>query len=72
MLLLLNKHLHIILITYREELKTKYSSTAKTKIDAEYNRTKQDFKRMELDRLNEYHPITIPNMRATYFAYLQV
>lgn len=56
---------------YREELKKTYSSQAEGKQEAEYKRTKQDFYRMELDRMEDYHPSSRPMMRKTYFAYLQ-
>ncbi|KAK2170262.1 hypothetical protein NP493_1155g00126 [Ridgeia piscesae] len=57
--------------TLREALRKKYSSNADTKIEKDYTRTKQDFHRMDLDKMDEYHPISRPHMRATYFAYLQ-
>ena len=56
---------------FRVELRKKYSSDAATKVDLDYTRTKQDFHRMDLDRMDEYHPISRPKMRAAYFAYLQ-
>lgn len=55
----------------RQELKVKYGSSAKTKVDEDYKRTKQDFYRMELDKLNEVHPINRTHMKSAYFAYLQ-
>ncbi|XP_012942745.2 uncharacterized protein LOC106012931 [Aplysia californica] len=57
--------------TLRQELKTKYSSSAKTKVDEDYRRTQQDFYRMELDKLDEVHPVNRKHMRSAYFAYLQ-
>lgn len=55
----------------RQELKTKYSSSAKSKIDEDYKRTQQDFYRMELDKLDEVHPVNRKHMKSAYFAYLQ-
>ena len=55
----------------REELRQKYSHQAGKKIEQDYKRTKGDFYRMELDKMGEYHPVSRPNMRKTYFAYLQ-
>ncbi|XP_064596635.1 dentin sialophosphoprotein-like [Liolophura sinensis] len=55
----------------REELKQKYSANAKQKIDADYERTTQDYYRMELDKMDEIHPVNRPHMRKAYFAYLQ-
>ncbi|XP_046564224.1 uncharacterized protein LOC124273057 isoform X2 [Haliotis rubra] len=55
----------------RRELRDKYSQNATKKIDEDYNRTKQDFYRMDLDKLDEVHPMNRPHMRNAYFAYLQ-
>jgi hypothetical protein len=33
--------------------------------------TKDDFYRMELDKLDDVHPLNRPHMRKAYFAYLQ-
>ncbi|ESO83233.1 hypothetical protein LOTGIDRAFT_236810 [Lottia gigantea] len=55
----------------REELKQKYSANATKKIEEDYEKTKQDFYRMDLDKLNEVHPVNREHMRSTYFAYLQ-
>lgn len=55
----------------REELKKKIGANAEERVNAEYDRTKKDFYRMELDKMEEYHPTSRPKMRATYFAYLQ-
>jgi len=54
----------------REEMKS-FSHSGETKKKSDYNRTKQDFYRMELDRMEEYHQFSRPHMRAAYFAYLQ-
>ena len=40
---------------FREELRKKYSSNANVKIDEDYTRTKQDFYRMDLDRMQVTH-----------------
>lgn len=56
---------------YRKELRKKYSASGEAKTEEDYKRTKQDFYRMELDRMEDYHPINRGNMRAAYFAYLQ-
>lgn len=55
----------------REELRKKYTNNADGKVNEEYERTKADFYRMELDRMKDYHPLSRPNMRKAYFAYLQ-
>ena len=55
----------------RKELKEKHSSQGKAKIDSDYQRTKVDFYRMELHRLDDVHPLNRDNMKAAYFAYLQ-
>lgn len=55
----------------RKELKEKYSSQGKAKIDSDYQRTKVDFYRMELHKLGDVHPMNRGNMTAAYFAYLQ-
>lgn len=55
----------------REDLRKKYSAEAQSKIDQDYKRTKNDFYRMELDKMEELHPSSRPNMRSAYFAYLQ-
>ncbi|KAL5014239.1 hypothetical protein ScPMuIL_008509 [Solemya velum] len=55
----------------RNELKQKYSLNAEGKIQKDYTRTKQDFYRMELDKLEEVHPLNRKNMLKSYFAYLQ-
>ncbi|XP_067927825.1 uncharacterized protein [Watersipora subatra] len=55
----------------RKELREKYSSQGKAKIDSDYERTKVDFYRMELHRLGDVHPMNRENMKSAYFAYLQ-
>ncbi len=60
-----------ILYYFRDELRKSYSTNATSKVEEDYVRTKQDFYRMELDKLNDIHPLSRPNMRAAYFAYLQ-
>lgn len=55
----------------RQELRKKYTQNGDGKISEEYERTKKDFYRMELDRMKDYHPLSRPNMRKAYFAYLQ-
>lgn len=56
---------------FREEMRSKFSPHAQNKVDSDYNRTKQDFYRMELDKIDEIHPLNRPHMRKAYFAYLQ-
>ena len=41
----------MILHGFRDELKKKYSMDANAKIDEDYNRTKNDYYRMDLDQL---------------------
>ncbi|KAK6186966.1 hypothetical protein SNE40_006221 [Patella caerulea] len=55
----------------REELRQKYSANATKKVEEDYEKTKQDFYRMDLDKLNEVHPVNRQHMKSTYFAYLQ-
>ncbi|KAL4217829.1 hypothetical protein ACF0H5_022568 [Mactra antiquata] len=55
----------------RDELIKSFSHFGEDRKKSDYNRTRQDFYRMELDRLDEYHQTTRPHMRAAYFAYLQ-
>ncbi|KAK6959680.1 halomucin [Biomphalaria glabrata] len=57
--------------TLREHLKTKYSANAQAKIKEDYTRTQQEFYRMELDRLDQVHPVNRKHMTGVYFAYLQ-
>lgn len=52
-------------------MKKKYTGVSEEKINEDYNRTKADFYRMELDKLDEVHPLNQENFRKTYFAYLQ-
>lgn len=49
----------------------RYKHDAPKKVNADYSRTKDDFYRMDLDRLDEVHPINRRHMRKAYFAYLQ-
>lgn len=56
---------------FRTELKDRFSSNAKKKVNKDYKRTKDDFYRMDLHKLDEIHPLNRPHMRRTYFAYLQ-
>lgn len=56
---------------FRKELKEKYSSQGKAKVEKDYERMKMDFYRMELHRLKDVHPVNRDNMRAAYLAYLQ-
>ena len=51
--------------------KTKYGSNADKKVTDEYERTRNDFYRMDLDRLDEYHPASRGHMTQAYMAYLQ-
>lgn len=55
----------------RDELHKSFSHNGDGRIKDDYNRTRQDFYRMELDRVDEYHRFSRPHMRAAYFAYLQ-
>lgn len=55
----------------RKELKRLYSDSAEDKVGSEYTRTVNDFFRMGLHRMQDYHPINRPHMRACYFAYFQ-
>jgi len=57
--------------TLRGQLREKMGVGNKDQQNEDYTRTKQDFFRMELDKMDEIHPINRNNMRATYFAYLQ-
>ena len=61
-----------LLLPSREEIKNKFSSQAGAKVQEDYKRTKEDFFRMELDKMDEIHPINRSHMRRTYCAYLQV
>lgn len=55
----------------RDEVVKSFSHYGEDRRKSDYTRTRQDFYRMELDRLDEYHETTRPHMRAAYFAYLQ-
>jgi len=55
----------------RKELRDKYSSQGKAKIEKDYERTKVDFYRMELHKLKDVHPVNRDNMKKAYYAYLQ-
>ncbi|KAH9502946.1 hypothetical protein Btru_072439 [Bulinus truncatus] len=55
----------------RDLLRTKYSANAQAKIEDDYKRTQYDFYRMELDRLEQVHPVNRKHMTGVYFAYLQ-
>lgn len=55
----------------REELVRSFSHNEGSRIREDYARTRQDFYRMELDRITEMHKNSRPHMRAAYFAYLQ-
>ncbi|XP_013404942.1 uncharacterized protein LOC106169858 [Lingula anatina] len=65
------KLLYSDVATLRQEIKDKYTTSAQKRVNEEYNRTKQDFFRMELDKMEEIHPNSRPIMRSAYFAYLQ-
>ncbi|XP_022088772.1 uncharacterized protein LOC110978251 isoform X2 [Acanthaster planci] len=54
----------------RDTLKTQYSSNAQERIKFDYERTKQDWDRMELDRLREIHEVNRSHMRITCGTYL--
>lgn len=49
----------------------RYKHDAPKKLDSDYKRTRNDFYRMDLDRLDEIHPTNRQHMRKAYFAYLQ-
>ncbi|KAL3892451.1 hypothetical protein ACJMK2_004656 [Sinanodonta woodiana] len=55
----------------RSEFEASFSLKSKERMKKDYKRTKEDFYRMELDRLNEIHKRSRPHMRQAYFAYLQ-
>ena len=59
------------MLIFRKELREKYSSQGKAKIEKDYERTKVDFYRMELHKLNDVHPVNRDNMKKAYYAYLQ-
>ncbi|XP_066269168.1 neurofilament heavy polypeptide-like [Branchiostoma lanceolatum] len=54
----------------RQELKEKYGSGATERRKEDYRRTKQDFYRMELDKLKYIHPINRGHMKAACTTYL--
>lgn len=56
---------------FREEMNQRFSLNAPQKVDKDYKRTKDDFYRMDLDKIEEIHPMNRPHMRKAYFAYLQ-
>ena len=56
---------------FRQEMDQRFSLNAPQKVDKDYKRTKDDFYRMELDKLDDVHPLNRPHMRKAYFAYLQ-
>ena len=56
---------------FRQEIDQRFSLHAPQKVDSDYKRTKEDFYRMELDKLDDVHPLNRPHMRKAYFAYLQ-
>lgn len=56
---------------FRQEVMGRYKQDAPKKVNSDYSRTRDDFYRMDLDRLDEVHPINRPHMRKAYFAYLQ-
>ena len=56
---------------FRQEMDQRFSLHAPSKIDSDYKRTKDDFYRMDLDKLDEIHPMNRTHMRKAYFAYLQ-
>lgn len=55
----------------RVDMQKKYSLQADKRVQRDYKRTKDDFYRMELNRLDAVHPLNRPHMRKAYFAYLQ-
>lgn len=55
----------------RDELVRSFSHQEGSRKQNDYTRTRQDFYRMELDRITEMHKNSRPHMRAAYFAYLQ-
>ncbi|XP_048728415.2 protein starmaker-like isoform X4 [Ostrea edulis] len=56
---------------FRQEVMGRYKHDAPKKLDSDYKRTRNDFYRMDLDRLDEIHPTNRQHMRKAYFAYLQ-
>ncbi|XP_071804097.1 uncharacterized protein [Asterias amurensis] len=54
----------------RESLKTQYSSNAQDRIKRDYQRTQQDWTRMELEKLREIHEVNRSHMRITCGTYL--
>ncbi|XP_072029400.1 uncharacterized protein [Amphiura filiformis] len=54
----------------REELRTKYSSNAQERRKKDYQRTKQDWTRMELQKLKEIHEVNRSHMQVTCTTYL--
>lgn len=55
----------------RAEVRAQFNPNGHKRVDMDYRRTKEDFYRMELDKMEEYRPGSRPHMRAAYFAYLQ-
>ncbi|XP_070534249.1 uncharacterized protein [Ptychodera flava] len=54
----------------REELKQKYSGNATERVKKDYQRTRQDWTRMELDELKKINPVNREHMKITCNAYL--
>lgn len=56
----------------RQTIKQKIGVGAEAKVSQDYTRTKQDFFRMELDKMDEYHnDKSRQNMSKVYYAYLE-
>lgn len=52
-------------------VQTRYTAEAHTQRDKDYQRTRDDFYRMELDNLEGYHESNRENMLRTYHSYLE-
>jgi len=59
------------ILTYRSFVRTRYTSQAKNQIEKDYKRTRNDFYRMQLDNVDEYHESNRENMVRTYHSYLE-
>ena len=54
----------------RESLKVQYSSNSQDRFKRDYQRTQQDWTRMELDKLRDIHEVNRSHMRITCGTYL--
>ncbi len=63
--------LHSLFLFHRSFVRNRYTAKAGSRIEKDYKRTRDDFYRMQLDNISDYHETNRDNMVRVYHSYLE-